>query len=152
MVGSEFNRMWENEGRLEWHPFPSSDYLEPCPCPLGWDKSNATWFKPFNIQQPPLHNRPFAASHSRSTKPPCWRAKVALGQDKQRKLPFQLMYVFCLVPVRLLLSSMTGFVPVYRPLLPSRKERRDVCDSPSLFMYGGHVIFPGMCGKWFDWL
>ena len=32
------------------------------------------------------HNRLFAASHSRGTKPPCWRAKVALGQDKQRKL------------------------------------------------------------------
>ena len=29
-------------------------------------------------------NRPFAASHSRDTKPPCWRAKEALGQDKQR--------------------------------------------------------------------
>ena len=28
-------------------------------------------------------NRPFAASHSRGTKPPYWRAKVALGQDKQ---------------------------------------------------------------------
>ena len=26
-----------------------------------------------------LVNRPFAASHSRGTKPPCWRAKVALG-------------------------------------------------------------------------
>ena len=31
-------------------------------------------------------NRPFAANHSRGTKPPCWRVKVALGQDKQRKL------------------------------------------------------------------
>ena len=54
-------------------------------------------------------NWPFAASHSRGTKPPCWRAKVALGQDKQRKLPFKIMYVFlfvCLVPVRLLLSSL----------------------------------------------
>ena len=30
------------------------------------------------------HNRPFAASHSRGTKPPRWRAKVALGQDKQK--------------------------------------------------------------------
>ena len=29
-------------------------------------------------------NRPFAASHSRGTKPPRWRAKVALGQDKQK--------------------------------------------------------------------
>ena len=25
-----------------------------------------------------------------------WRAKVALGLDKQRKLPFKIMYVFCL--------------------------------------------------------
>ena len=37
---------------------------------------------------------PFAASHSRGTNPPCRRAKVALGQDKQRKLPFRIMYVF----------------------------------------------------------
>ena len=29
-------------------------------------------------------NRPFTASHSRRTKPPCWRARVALGQDKQK--------------------------------------------------------------------
>ena len=29
-------------------------------------------------------NRPFAASHSRGTKLPRWRAKVALGQDKQK--------------------------------------------------------------------
>ena len=28
--------------------------------------------------------RPFAASHSRGTKPPWWRTKVALGQDKQK--------------------------------------------------------------------
>ena len=41
-------------------------------------------------------NRPFAASQSRGTKPPYWRANVALGQDKQRKLPSKIMYVFCL--------------------------------------------------------
>ena len=41
-------------------------------------------------------NKPFAASYSRGTKPPCWRAKVALGQAKQRQLPFQVMNVFCL--------------------------------------------------------
>ena len=29
-------------------------------------------------------NRLFAASHSRGTNPPFWRAKVALGQDKQK--------------------------------------------------------------------
>ena len=31
-----------------------------------------------------MPNRPFADSHSRVTKPPRWRAKVALGQDKQK--------------------------------------------------------------------
>ena len=56
-------------------------------------------------------NRPFAASHSRGTKQPCLRAKAALGEDKQRKLPLQIMYgllcmsFVCLVSVRLLLSS-----------------------------------------------
>ena len=29
-------------------------------------------------------NRPFAATHLRSTKPPHWRVKVALGQGKQK--------------------------------------------------------------------
>ena len=29
-------------------------------------------------------NRPFAACHSRGTKPPCWNAKVALEQDQQK--------------------------------------------------------------------
>ena len=33
-------------------------------------------------------NRPFASCHSRGTKPPCWRASDALGEDKQRQLPF----------------------------------------------------------------
>ena len=41
-------------------------------------------------------SRPFAGSHSRGTKPSYWWAKVALGQDKQRKLPFKIMYAFCL--------------------------------------------------------
>ena len=29
-------------------------------------------------------NRPFAASHSCGTKPPCWRATVVLEHDKQK--------------------------------------------------------------------
>ena len=60
-----------------------------------------------------LHlNRPFAASHSRGTKPPCWTAKVALGQDKQRKLPFQIVYVFCLsCPSATFALQRGGFVP-----------------------------------------
>ena len=38
----------------------------------------------------------FLAGHSHGTKPPCWRAKVALGEDKQKKLTFKIMYVFSL--------------------------------------------------------
>ena len=57
-------------------------------------------------------NRPFSASHSGGTKPPCWRAKVALGQDKQRKLPFKIMYVFCLFcPSATFVLQRGGFVP-----------------------------------------
>ena len=57
-------------------------------------------------------NSPFAASHSRGTQPPCWRAKVALGQDKQRKLPFKIMYVFCLsCPRATFALQHGGFVP-----------------------------------------
>ena len=54
-----------------------------------------------------------AASHSRGTKLPCWRAKVALlGQDKQRKLPVQIMYVLCLsCPSATFALQRGGFVP-----------------------------------------
>ena len=42
----------------------------------------------------------------------CWRAKVALGQDKQRHLPFQIMYVFCLsCPSATFALQRSGFVP-----------------------------------------
>ena len=38
-------------------------------------------------------------------------------------------------------------------LPPLRKnQRRGVCDSLLLIMYGGHVIVPGICAKLFDWL
>ena len=51
-------------------------------------------------------NRPFAASHSRGTKPPCWRAKVALGQDKQKAYMSLNDNFLCLTcPARLLLFS-----------------------------------------------
>ena len=61
---------------------------------------------------PASQDRPFAASHSRGTKPPCWTAKVALGQDKQGKLPFKIMYVFCLsCPSANFALQRGGFVP-----------------------------------------
>ena len=48
----------------------------------------------------------FPASHSHGTIPPCWRAKVALRQDKQKNYHLNLCMSFvCPVPVRLLLSS-----------------------------------------------
>ena len=39
--------------------------------------------------------------------PLCWRAKIALGKDKQRTY---VICFFCLVPVRLFFSSKAGFV------------------------------------------
>ena len=43
-------------------------------------------------------NRPFAACHSRGTKPPSWDANVALGQDKQRKLPLKIVCLLLVLP------------------------------------------------------
>ena len=63
--------------------------------------------------------RPFAASHLRGTKPPCLRAKGALGQDKQRKLPFKIMCSFCLsCPSATFARQHGGFVP--RELLAAK--------------------------------
>ena len=77
-------------------------------------------------------NRPFAASHSCGTKPPCWRAKVALGQDKQRKLPFKIMYVFCLFcPSATFAVQRGGFVP--REWLAAKGLFRHVSGSPQIF-------------------
>ena len=36
---------------------------------------------------------------------------------------------------------------VQTPPLLSKNQRKGVCDSPLLIVYGGHVIFPGICGK-----
>ena len=44
--------------------------------------------------------------------PPDWDAKVALGQDKQRKLPFKIMYAFCWSCLSAnFVSQHGGFVP-----------------------------------------
>ena len=64
----------------------------------------------FNLQ---MINRSFAASYSRGTKPPFWRG-VALKKDKQRKLPFNIMYAFCLsCPSATFVLQHGGFVPLY---------------------------------------
>ena len=54
-------------------------------------------------------DRPFAACQPRGTKLPYWRAKVTLGQDKQRKLPFKIMYALYLSCPSALQHG--GFVP-----------------------------------------
>ena len=60
------------------------------------------WLQRWHQQERLKGNRPFAACHSLSTKPPCWDAKVALGQDKQKFC----MPLVGLAPVRLLRTSM----------------------------------------------
>ena len=79
---------------------------------LRHNKRNGFQSYPDHYLKTNADNRPFAASHSRGTKTPCWRAKVALGQDKHRKLPFQIMYVFCLsCPSATFALQRGGFVP-----------------------------------------
>ena len=56
-------------------------------------------------------NRPFAAYSHMVQKPPCWDARDALGQDKQRTYTFKMVIFFvCFVPVRLLRPNMAVFV------------------------------------------
>ena len=53
------------------------------------------------------YNRLFAASHSHGTKPPCWREKLHWDKTNKENCHLKLCMSFvCLVPVRLLLSSM----------------------------------------------
>ena len=59
-----------------------------------------------------VQNRLFAGFHLRGTKPANCEAKVALGQEKQRKLPFKIMYAFCWsCPSATFASQYAGFVP-----------------------------------------
>ena len=82
-------------------------------------------------------NRPFAASHSRGTKPPCWRTKVALGQDKQRKLQFRIMYVPCLSCLSAAFALQRGgFVLrewlAAKGLLAARKKNNELLEAQNL--------------------
>ena len=49
-------------------------------------KGQDSWFHELKFLRYRNPDRPFAASDSRGTKPPRWRAKVAPGQDKHRKI------------------------------------------------------------------
>ena len=52
-----------------------------------------------------------ASSDSRGTKPLFWRARDALGQDKQKVHMLKMVIFLCLssLPLRFLLTSITGF-------------------------------------------
>ena len=70
-------------------------------------------------------NRPFAASSSRGTKPPRWRAKVALGQDKQKTYTGEYIIVngnfLCLsCPSATFALQHGGFVPREWPAAKGR--------------------------------
>ena len=57
-------------------------------------------------------DRPFTAFHSRGAKPPCWDAKVALGQDKQKACIILNGNFLCLsCPSATFASQHGGFVP-----------------------------------------
>ena len=57
-------------------------------------------------------NRPFAAFHALGTKPPCWNAKVSLGQDQQKAYIILNGNFLCLsCPSATFLSQHGGFVP-----------------------------------------
>ena len=57
-------------------------------------------------------NRPFEASHSRGTKPPRWRAKVALRQNKQKTYIILNGNFLCLsCPSATFALQHAGFVP-----------------------------------------
>ena len=111
---NEMNEMVHTRGLLRW----SLSLIRCCAqlhygtvseaaVPFVWISrlctGNWTHFRPYKtiplcnaIQHRPciVRNRTFAASHSRGTKPLCWNAKFALGQDKQGKLPFKLRIPF----------------------------------------------------------
>ena len=57
-------------------------------------------------------NRPFAARQSRGTKPPCWRTKVALGKDEQKRYIILNGNFLCLsCPGATFALQYGGFVP-----------------------------------------
>ena len=71
---------------------------------------------------------------------------VALGQDNQRKLPFKIMYVFCLSrPIATFALQRGGFVP--RDCLAAKgllgfTKRFNVLFSPAALVDPGHVTIP----------
>ena len=57
-------------------------------------------------------DRPFAAFHSRGAKPPCWDAKVALGQDQQKaNIILNGNFLCSSCPSATFASQHGGFVP-----------------------------------------
>ena len=93
-------------------------------------------------------NRPITASHSRGTKLPCWRAKVALGQDKQRKLSSKITCVFCWsCPSATFVLEHRGFVPrewLAANSLSPRWLRLGIPGAASFVLRPGIILFLGV--------
>ena len=86
--------------------------------------------------------RPLEAS--RGTKPPCWRAKVPLGQDKQRKLPFKIIsqYDFCSPLWRFCTTWMASCKGPIDTILPSFSCKETVCLLSVRYCKDGIVVNP----------
>ena len=66
----------------------------------------------FPVSESKALYRPFAAFHSLGTKPPCWDAKVALGQDQHEAYIILNGNFICLsCPSATFVSQHGGFVP-----------------------------------------
>jgi len=75
---------------------------------LKWYEIHKEWL----IKGVMIPKRPFAASHSRGTKPPCWRVNVALGHGKQKIYMILNGYFLCLsCPCATFALQHGGFVP-----------------------------------------
>ena len=89
-------------------------------------------------------NSPFAAFHSRGTKPPCWDAKVALGQDQQKAcIIFLNGNVLCFsCPIATFAFCTTWMESCKGPIIqiPQAKISRRVVVPESGLPYIGHAI------------
>lgn len=72
----------------------------------------------------PGRYRSFVASQSRVAKPPCWRAKAALGQEKQRELSFNLCKLCFFCPSASICDLLALGKPYLRKCFVTRNRRK----------------------------
>ena len=72
----------------------------------------------------PGRYRSFVANQSRVTKPPCWRAKAALGQEKQRKLSFNLCKLCFFLSQRVNMWSFSAWQTIFKEMFCHQKPQK----------------------------